>query len=137
MKKSCIAALGLIVAGLPMAGNTGTASAADWMSAPDIKRELVDTELAFRGRVSGKVIYREDGRMRMVSSAGRQIFGEWRIDDEAGTLCSVCLHSPQGQGVVLPHPPRWLRLSHRPGLPADAAGVLRGVPPPFLMQYLL
>jgi hypothetical protein len=78
MKKSCIAALGLVVAGLPLAGPAG---AADWMTAPDIKRELVDTELAFRG--------------------------------------------------LLPHPPRWLRLSHRPGLPADAAGVLRGVPPPF------
>jgi hypothetical protein len=73
----------------PAAGRSRTASAADWMSAPDIKRELVDTELAFRGRVSGKVIYREDGRMRMVSSAGRQIFGEWRIDDDTGTLCSL------------------------------------------------
>lgn len=97
MKTSCIAALGLIVAGLPMAGTTGTASAADWMSAPDIKRELVDTELAFRGRVSGKVIYREDGGMRMVSSAGRQIYGEWRIDDDTGSLCSLFYTRRQGK----------------------------------------
>jgi hypothetical protein len=71
--------------------------AADWMSAPDIKRELVDTELAFRGRVSGKVIYREDGGMRMVSSAGRQIYGEWRIDDDTGSLCSLFYTRRQGK----------------------------------------
>ena len=87
MKKSLIAALGLIVLALPPA--TAPALAGDWMSGGDIKRELVDTEMSFRGRVSGKIIYLEDGKMRMVSSAGRQLFGEWRIDEDAGTLCSV------------------------------------------------
>jgi hypothetical protein len=128
MKKSCIAALGLVVAGLPLAGPARRA--ADWMSAPDIKRELVDTELAFRGRVSGKVIYREDGGMRMVSSAGRQILANGASTTTPAACAHCSIHPTQGQGILLPHPPRRLRLSHRPGLQADAAGVLRGVPPP-------
>jgi hypothetical protein len=87
MKKPYIAALGLIVVSLPIAGGL-PARAADWMSAPDIKRELLGTELAFRGRFSGRIIYRADGRMRMVAANGKQVFGEWRIDEDSGSLCS-------------------------------------------------
>ncbi len=82
-----IAFAGLAAAGL--AAITAPASAAEWMSAPDIKRELVDTELSFRGRYSGRIIYRQDGGMRMVASSGRQLFGQWRIDEETGSLCSM------------------------------------------------
>ena len=81
-----IALAGLAVPAL--AGAT-PASAADWMSAPDIKRELVDTELSFRGRYSGRIIYREDGGMRMIASSGKQLFGQWRIDEATGSLCSM------------------------------------------------
>jgi hypothetical protein len=81
-----IALAGLAAAGL--AAVTTPASAADWMSAPDVKRELLGTELAFRGRFFGRIIYRADGRMRMVAANGEQVFGEWRIDEASGSLCS-------------------------------------------------
>ncbi len=87
MNRSCIAALGLIVVMYSTAAPP-PAAAADWMSGGDIKRELLGTELAFRGRFSGRIIYRADGRMRMVSANGKQVFGEWRIDDDTGSLCS-------------------------------------------------
>ena len=87
MKKSCIAALGLTVLGLSM-NVPSPAIAADWMSAGDIKRELLGMELAFRGRFAGRILYRADGGMRMVSSSGKQLFGEWRIDNDTGSLCS-------------------------------------------------
>jgi hypothetical protein len=81
-----IALAGLAAPGLAAAT---PASAAEWMTAPDIKRELVDTELSFRGRFSGRIIYRQDGGMRMIASSGKQLFGQWRIDQETGSLCSV------------------------------------------------
>ena len=87
MKKSCFAALALTVLGLSMTAPP-PAIAADWMSAGDIKRELLGTELAFRGQFTGRILYRADGGMRMVSSSGKQVFGEWRIDDDTGSLCS-------------------------------------------------
>ena len=56
MNRSCIAALGLIVVMYSTAAPP-PAAAADWMSGGDIKRELLGTELAFRGRFSGRIIY--------------------------------------------------------------------------------
>ena len=62
--------------------------AADWMSAGEIMKELVDQELSFRGRLSGKIIYRKSGEMRMISAKGQPVYGKWRIDEENGSLCS-------------------------------------------------
>ncbi len=64
------------------------AQAADWMSGGDIMKELVGQELAFHGRLSGKIIYRKSGEMRMISSKGQPVYGKWRIDQEKGSLCS-------------------------------------------------
>lgn len=83
MKKFALIALALLVSPAVQ-----PAAAGDWMSAGDITREIVGTELSFKGRFSGKVIYDEDGVMRMVSSAGRQLYGQWRLDEETNSLCS-------------------------------------------------
>jgi len=64
------------------------AHAADWMSGHDIMKELVGQELSFRGRLSGSIIYRRSGEMRMISSKGQPVYGEWRIDEKNGSLCS-------------------------------------------------
>ncbi len=84
----------LITAGLlnAAAGSPATApqevAVSQWMSSADIKREIVNTEFAFSGRFSGRVVYEAGGEMRMVSAEGRHIYGNWRIDPENGSLCS-------------------------------------------------
>ena len=83
MKKSLLIALSAAAMLLPH-----NVSAADWMSGGDIMKELVGQELAFRGRLSGKIIYRKSGEMRMLSTKGRVVYGEWRIDEESDSLCS-------------------------------------------------
>ena len=83
MKKSLLIALSVTVLFLPMQAN-----AADWMSGRDIMRELVGTELAFRGKLNGKIIYRQSGEVQMLSGTGRSVYGKWRIDEETGALCS-------------------------------------------------
>ena len=83
MKKSLLIALSAASVLLPQ-----NVLAADWMSGSEIMKELVGQELAFRGKLSGKIIYRKSGEMRMLSTKGRVVYGEWRIDDESGSLCS-------------------------------------------------
>lgn len=83
MKKSFLIALSITALYLP-----SQATAADWMSGGDIMRELVGTELAFRGKRNGRIIYRESGEMLMLSRKGRAIYGKWRIDEESGSICS-------------------------------------------------
>ena len=83
MKKSLLIALSAASVLLPH-----NVLAADWMSGGEIMKELVGQEFSFRGRLSGKIIYRRSGEMRMLSTKGRVVYGEWRIDDENGSLCS-------------------------------------------------
>lgn len=83
MKKSLLIALSAASLFLPH-----NVLAADWMSGGEIMKELVGQELAFRGKLSGKIIYRKSGEMRMLSTKGRAVYGEWRIDEENGSLCS-------------------------------------------------
>jgi hypothetical protein len=83
MKKSLLIALSAASVLLPQ-----NVLAADWMSGREIMKELVGQELSFRGKISGKIIYRRSGEMRMLSTKGRAVYGEWRIDEENGSLCS-------------------------------------------------
>ncbi len=83
MNKSMLIALGAASMLLPQ-----NVQAADWMSGGDIMKELVGRELSFRGRLSGQIIYRKSGEMRMISSKGRRVYGKWRINEENGSLCS-------------------------------------------------
>jgi hypothetical protein len=83
MNKSLLMTLGLASLALSQG-----AYAADWMSGPDIIKELVGRELSFRGKYNGTIIYRKSGEMRMISARGQPIYGEWRIDDKSGSLCS-------------------------------------------------
>jgi hypothetical protein len=83
MKKSLLIALSVAASLLPAKAN-----AADWMSSADIMRELVGTELSFRGKRNGKIIYRKSGVMHMVSRKGRSVFGKWRIDEDSDSICS-------------------------------------------------
>ena len=83
MNKSLLIALGLASGVLPHG-----AHAADWMSGSDIIKELVGRELSFRGKYTGTIIFRKSGEMRMISAKGQPIYGEWRIDEKNGSLCS-------------------------------------------------
>ena len=89
MKISALLTAGLLNAA---AGSPATVpqevAVPQWMSGDDIKRELVNTEFAFRGRFSGRVVYEASGEMRMVSAEGRHIYGNWRIDPESDRICS-------------------------------------------------
>ena len=89
MKISALIAVGLLntAAGSPATAPQDLA-VSQWMSGSDIKRELVDTEFAFSGRFTGRVVYETGGEMRMVSAEGRPIYGSWRIDAESGSICS-------------------------------------------------
>jgi len=94
MKKSLLIALGLAGVLLPQ-----KVVAESWMSDGDIMKELVGMELSFRGRRSGKIIYRKSGEMRMVSANGRPVYGEWRIDEESDSICSRIIQRKQHKEV--------------------------------------
>lgn len=94
MKKSLLIALSAATILLPH-----NVLAADWMSGGEIMKELVGQELAFRGKLSGKIIYRKSGKMRMLSTKGRVVYGEWRIDEENGSLCSRIIQRKLGNEI--------------------------------------
>jgi len=84
MKKFLLIGLSVVCVSLPATAR----AASEWMSSADIMRELVDQELSFRGKRSGKITYHKSGQMRMLSGKGRAIFGKWRIDGESDRICS-------------------------------------------------
>jgi len=94
MKKSLLIALSAASVLLPH-----NVLAADWMSGGEIMKELVGQELAFQGRLSGKIIYRKSGEMRMISARGQPVYGEWRIDEENGSLCSRIIQRKQRKEI--------------------------------------
>jgi hypothetical protein len=75
------------------------AGAAEWMSSTDIMRELVGTELSFRGKRSGTIIYSESGEMRMQGRSGMPVFGKWRIDENSNSICARIFQRKIGKEV--------------------------------------